>query len=220
MKDVKVSICIKEISTGTYYKVPVLPPTIEYSFGDAQKESVTIINLGTVDFHSGNDLDSFAWSSFFPARYDVGYCTTKKIKTPIEYRDLLESWKSTGASLQVICPAAGVNKTMSLYSFKPVFRGPEMDCYYSLEFREKRTVKPVKVDLGAIMGDRNKKTPESRSKAPDKEKPGTYTVISGDTITKIAKTYSITPWTDLYTKNKKVIGSDPSDIKPGQVLAL
>jgi LysM repeat protein len=221
MANKKVSISIREQSTGKYYKIPVLPEEIAYSFGDALKDSVTVIDLGTVDFHSGNDLDSMGWSSFFPARYDAGYCTTSKLLTTLEYKDLFERWKSTGARLQLICPAAGINEPMVLYSFKAVFKGAEMDLYYQVEFKKKRTIKPVKVDLGAIMSKaKSKKDPKNRESIPDKEKPGTYTVKSGDTLTRIAKVYGITPWKILYEKNKNTIGTDPGSIKAGQVLKL
>lgn len=216
----KVSISIRELDTGTYYRVPVLPSEIAYSFGDATKDSVSIVDLGAVDFHSGNDLDSFGWSSFFPDRYDAGYCTTSKLLTTLEYRALFERWKTTGARLQLICPTAGINKTMVLYSFKPVLKGFEMDMYYQLEFKEKRTVKPIKVDLGAIMSQKKKQTAESRGSTPNKTKPGTYIVKEGDTLLRIAKAYGVTPWKTLYEKNIKLIGTDPSSIKVGQVLKL
>lgn len=220
MKNKKVSISIRELSTGTYYKVPVLPEEIAYSFGDATHDSVTVVDLGAVDFHSGNELDSFGWSSFFPARYDPNYCSTADLLTPLEYQKLLERWKTTGARLQLICSAAGINKTMVLYSFKPVFRGFEMDMYYQVDFKEKRTIKPVKVDLGAIMSQQKKQGAESRESAPDKTKPGTYTVKAGDTLTRIAKANGVTPWRTIYEKNKKLIGTDPGAIKVGQVLTL
>ena len=220
MLNLKVNISIRDNSTGTYYKVPVLPSEIAYGFGDATKDSVTVINLGAVDFQNGNDLDNFAWASFFPSRYDPGYCATSKLLTTLEYKELLEGWKNEGTSLQLICAAAGINKRMVLYSFKPTFQGAEMDLYYSVEFKEKRIIKPVKVDLGAIMSKKQKKTPESRESVPDKSNPGTYTVKGGDTIIRIAKAHKITPWKPLYMKNKSVIGPDPNGITVGMVLKL
>lgn len=48
---------------------------------------------------------------------------------------------------------------------------------------------------------------------------GTYTVRSGDTLSGIASRFGLS-WQDLYALNKGTIGSDPSLIKPGQVLKL
>ena len=47
----------------------------------------------------------------------------------------------------------------------------------------------------------------------------TYTVQSGDNLTKIAKKYNTT-WQKIYEDNKDIIGSDPNLIKPGQVLTI
>jgi LysM repeat protein len=46
-----------------------------------------------------------------------------------------------------------------------------------------------------------------------------YTVVSGDTIAKIAVAHG-EDWRDLYQRNVGVIGADPNVIFPGEVLAL
>ena len=46
-----------------------------------------------------------------------------------------------------------------------------------------------------------------------------YIVKKGDTLTSIAARYGIT-WQVLYEKNKKIIGSNPNIIKPGQELII
>lgn len=49
----------------------------------------------------------------------------------------------------------------------------------------------------------------------------TYTVLPGDTLSGIAKRLRYSGgWQTLYKKNKGVIGSNPSLIRPGQVLSL
>jgi nucleoid-associated protein YgaU len=50
----------------------------------------------------------------------------------------------------------------------------------------------------------------------------THTVVAGDTLSSIADHYYGDPdkWRDIYAKNKKLIGSNPALIKPGQKLAL
>lgn len=46
-----------------------------------------------------------------------------------------------------------------------------------------------------------------------------YTVVSGDTLSKIAQKYDTT-WQKIYEDNKYVIGDDPNLIKPGQELVI
>lgn len=50
----------------------------------------------------------------------------------------------------------------------------------------------------------------------------TYTVVSGDSLSKIAKRIygDMKRWTEIYAANKSVIGDDPDRIEPGQVLTL
>jgi lysozyme len=47
----------------------------------------------------------------------------------------------------------------------------------------------------------------------------TYTIKSGDTLSKIASNYSTTS-TAIYNLNKTVIGSDPNKIEVGMILSL
>lgn len=47
-----------------------------------------------------------------------------------------------------------------------------------------------------------------------------YTVVSGDSLSRIAAANGINDWRDIYNLNRDVIGSNPNMIKPGQVLQL
>ena len=49
---------------------------------------------------------------------------------------------------------------------------------------------------------------------------GTYTVVSGDTLSEIAQKEGVSSWKSLYNENKTVIGKNPNLIFPGQVLHL
>ena len=50
----------------------------------------------------------------------------------------------------------------------------------------------------------------------------TYTVVSGDSLSKIAKRElgDANKWRKLYEANKAVVGDNPDLIKPGQVLVI
>ena len=62
----------------------------------------------------------------------------------------------------------------------------------------------------------------SPAPAPPPTAQRTYTVESGDTLWAIAKKElgAGTRWTELYEKNRGVIGDNPDRIKPGQVLTI
>lgn len=217
IKGIKVDLAIKDNATGQYYRIPVLPETIAYGDGDAIKDTVKVIDLGNVDFPSGVDLDNMGWSSFFPVSYDPGYCSTSSFLIPIAYRNLFSTWKDQGTSLQLICPAASINKNMVLYSFKWELKGFEGEIYYTVEFKERKVLKPAKVALAAKIPQKTKAGPTNRDPVPEKAKASTYTVKSGDTLSGIAKKLDIADWHTIYNNNKAVIGANPNLIRVGQV---
>lgn len=62
-------------------------------------------------------------------------------------------------------------------------------------------------------------TPPVAEKAPE---PARYTVVKGDSLSKIAKKHygNGNLWKKIYSANRGVIGENPDLIKPGQVLVI
>ena len=48
----------------------------------------------------------------------------------------------------------------------------------------------------------------------------THTVVSGDTLSGIAKKYGKDSWKEIYEANKDIIGDDPNKIRPGMELKI
>jgi nucleoid-associated protein YgaU len=63
---------------------------------------------------------------------------------------------------------------------------------------------------------------ETATAAMRKAAPGpkTHTVVSGDTLSGIAKQYGKDSWKVIYEANKDVIGDDPNIIRVGQELKI
>ena len=57
---------------------------------------------------------------------------------------------------------------------------------------------------------------------PERAEPRTYTVVKGDSLSRIAKAIygDAGKWKAIYAANQQVIGSNPDLIKPGQVLVI
>ena len=221
VKGINVEITLRNNTTGEYLRIPVVPPTIPYMDGKKKANTVEILNLGDVDFPSGVELDRFDIVSFFPARYDAGYCNHSNLLQPLQYRNRFSGWKEDGTGIQVIIPAAGINKEMYVGDFTWELKGFEGDIYYTVSFTENKKVRPQQIVVSVAGDGTIQAKPEGladRPSVPEKPAASSYTVQSGDNLTVIAKKLGIADWKTLYEKNKGVIGSNPNKILPGQVL--
>jgi nucleoid-associated protein YgaU len=93
---------------------------------------------------------------------------------------------------------------------------------WSLIARENPQVDPNRLKIGQKlrMPAKNATAPSVKEEVADRE--STYTVRSGDTLSKIARDYygDISKWKAIYDANKSAIGSDPANLKPGMKLKL
>jgi hypothetical protein len=168
---VKVDITIKDTKTGDYLEIPVIPEKVNYTDGQQISNDFTVIGLGGVSFPNGVALDSVSWQSFFPGRHDPGYVRVGKeaLKKPVEYRNILSSWKDAGTVLQVIIPTFDINKQVTVKTFTWDGEGFEGDIYYSLELQEYKKIEPKEVAVGGTVSDPDNQTQEDRPAAPDDE---------------------------------------------------
>lgn len=212
-------------SGATVLKIPVPPAELFLQVGDQVVETVNIVNLGPVDFPVGKALDGLEWSSFFPVRYDPGYCTTRDLVDPRAAVEILEEWKDNRLPVRVTVPILNIGLTVQVRRFTwGVKPGEDLDIYYTLGLVEHREIMIRQVTVTAAaagealtMVQDPKVRPPSTTPAP--AKPSTYTVKSGDSLSLIAKKHGTT-WSALYDKNKAVVGVNPNLIYPGQVLTL
>lgn len=164
---VPVNITLYDAKNDTYIQIPVIPETLDYGDGNPIVDTVKVINLGDVDFANGVELDTLTWSSFFPGRYDEGYCVIPDIKKPTEYRNWFSTWKDESLVLQVIIPAFDINKTVKVQSFTWSGQGFEGDIAYSVTLKEYKVVVPRQVETGGTLPEKGKKIPEQRPAVAD-----------------------------------------------------
>ena len=74
-------------------------------------------------------------------------------------------------------------------------------------------------DFSDVTGGSSSTAPRAPGSMPS---PRTYTVVKGDSLSRIAKTIygQAGKWHLIYDANKAVIGNNPDLIKPGQVLTI
>lgn len=159
---VPVEITVKDATNNTFIQLPVIPQQVNYGDGGAITDTVKILNVGNIEFPSGVELDTLSWESFFPGRYDAGYCTTPALKTPVDYRNWFSTWKDQSLPVQVIIPAFDINKTMKVSAFTWRGEGFEGDIYYAVTFKEYKTAAPRQVETGGTLPEKGKKIPQER----------------------------------------------------------
>lgn len=208
VQKINVDITIKDNTTGAYVRIPVLPQKVQYTDGEMKVKSIDVLNLGTIDFPYGVELDEISWDSFFPSRYDASYCTHENILDPISYRNQFSTWKDQKTALQVICPAFGINKTMYLKSFPWSGEGFECDIVYQVTFRELKTKKPQQLTPSGIAPPKGKQGPAQRPPVPAIKPPPKVKVKPGESLYKKEKQLNL-PTGSLYEKNKALIGPSP-----------
>ena len=201
-------------------RLPVLPP--EYTVSSAQNNTVVnVVALGDVVLKGKRGLRSITFSSFFPMRYDAGYCEFTNIKKPKAYVEMIESMKRAGA-VKLIITGTSINFRCTIESFEWGENDGTGDIDFTLTLQE---YKAPSVSSSSVVKISESTTTTTEAAGETRVEQavtgGTYTVKSGDCLSSIAKKMLGTSnWQALYEQNKSVIGSNPNLIYPGQVLTL
>jgi nucleoid-associated protein YgaU len=79
-----------------------------------------------------------------------------------------------------------------------------------------------KPDFSDVRGGSSSSARPPRPEEPPTPAASSYTVASGDSLSKIARRFygNASQWRPIYEANKAVIGANPDLIKPGQVLTI
>lgn len=203
--------------------IPINPEELNLS-RSAENEDIDIIGLGSITRKGHPGLYKLSIESFFPGQNSYFY-TGVAPKSCVEFID--EIWKTENTNNNVAkIVTTGLIKNINMYFVIEDFEwdykaGEEDDIYYTLQIKE---YIPYGVKL--VQTKNNKKTKSSKkartASTSAKSKKHTYKVQKGDCLWNIAKAASGkgSNWKELYNLNKKVIGSNPNLIKPGQILTL
>lgn len=218
---------IKIQFNGKQLTIPINPEELNLS-RSAENEDIDIIGIGPVSRKGPPGLYKLSIESFFPGEKSYFY-TGVRPKSCVDFID--EIWKTENTNNNVAkIVTTGLLKNINMYfiieDFEWDYRaGEEDDIYYNLQIKEYvpygvKTVpwKLVNQKKVATSSSSKSRTTSSSSKSSK----NTYKVQKGDCLWNIAKAASGSGsnWKQLYNLNKKVIGSNPNLIKPGQILTL
>jgi len=206
---------------GKRFTFPVNPEEVTIS---RQKgyDTATILSSGEFDFAQGDKVKEISFASFFPKEYNESFCQVSKgeFLDPQTAMNKLNDFLAMKMPLRFVISETAVNVLVFVASHHSTFRGGEPgDVYFEITLRTWRELKVAKT-TGGSQG--KTVTVNKKPRVDLKEKSKTYVVKPGDSLSKIAKLElgNSSAWNKIYQLNKKIIGSNPNAIKPGQKLVL
>ncbi len=197
-------------------RFPVLPSGYTVSGGQTNT-TVNINAIGEINLLGKKKLRNISFSSFFPYRTE-SYCEFSSIKSPKEYVDQLEKMKQKGPMKLYISRSISLKVTIENLEYEE--RDGTGDIYFTLELKEYRK---ISVPASVVVQTETAPQPVDSEKRDTSgfEKPSSYTVKKGDTLSGIARRLmGTTSWQTLYEANKATIGSNPNLIQIGMVLTI
>ena len=206
---------INEEKNNTFH-FPVNPENIGVG-GEKKLDTVEIINIGEVDFPTGDRIQEVGFSTFFPVNYDT-YCQYPDIPAPQDALHILLDWRDAGKPVRLLITESPVNILVLIGGVSWEIKGGEPgDIYFNINFRSWREIKVRTTAQPAPP-----RTGIPRTRPDTKPVPKIYTVRAGDTLYTIAKRElgAGSRFKDIFSGNADVIGHDPNLIKPGQKLVM
>lgn len=205
------------------YRLPVNPEEIQIKSSMAT-EQYEVLKLGQIVMPTGMDLKEYSFECELPHNKQHYVETLGGFKSAEYYINLFESWRVALAPVRFIA-SNGISDDINILVLIDDLSitekaGEEGDKYVSFKLKEYREYakQPATVDIT----DQGAQLVKSPNVVPVNPKSaGTYTVVSGDSLWKIAKTYygNGSKYTKIFEANKDKI-KNPSLIYPGQVLTI
>lgn len=199
------------------FRFPIVPPEYELT-SESNNTQVVINSLGEINLLGKRKLRNISFSSIFPGQ-NYYFCQYMPFPVPMESVMLIEQMKNNGV-LRLIMTRTPINMECTIENFTWGENDGSGDIRFTLTFKEYRRVR-IRVQ--------EKKEPlpstivaTATGRAAKEVKSTTYTVVKGDTLSKIAKnlTGNSANWAVIYEQNKGVIGGNPDSIYPGQQLVI
>lgn len=197
--------------------LPVTPASYSITYGNSI-ETVEVSNLGDINIAGKRRAITVILESFFSTK-EENYVNrqTYAVNNTFEYVELIKKWINNKDIIRLIIADENVTKiNAEFYIEEIVYKESNEtngDIDYTIKLREYRKLNLIKEEKITV------DTPRATKTAPNSK---SYTVVSGDSLSKIArKMYGdVSKWQSIYNANKSLIGNNPSLIYPGQILVI
>ena len=214
-------------------QLPVNPEELTIK-GDSNNNTVSMANQGELNNIGFCKLREMTIESFFPNAVASYVNTAGEFEKPDFYIKFFDDIKIARKPFRLIVTEKNINMLVSIESFEYGYKFGTDDVDYTLELKEYRehnikilAPKPQEVESA---NSNNQVITQVAPTATNSDRPiekqpiKTYTVISGDSLWKIAQKLlgNGSRWNEIYTynNNRNIIGGNPSLIKAGQVLSI
>lgn len=212
---------------GVLFPVPPSKITLKVN---GKNETVTLINEGEANILKAAGLTDVEFELRLPNVEYPFAVYPSKYRPAKFYLEKLEELKTKKKSFQYILTRRkpkkkkifDTNMTVSLEDYSIVDdAGEGFDITVKVKLKQYKefTTKTCTIDISLPKPQVSMQQSRETSNAPSG---GTYTVVSGDCLWKIAKQFygDGGKWSIIYNANKSVIGGNPNLIYPGQVLTI
>ena len=202
-------------------RLPVNPATLSVKTPHGNTD-LQISQFGEYTVIGERGQAELSFDAFFPLLYNASYCEYADFPVPAECVRIIERWRDERKPLRFVVAGTDVNFAVTIrdFSYEVQRAGSGGDIYYSLSLKEYRfldtSAKPVSVASAKPAKAADKQRPPVINKTKTKEQTQSYTVKSGDSLSKVFGK----DWRKVYEANRKVIGANPNLIKPGQKLVV
>lgn len=204
-------------------QLPVNPDAIRITSSRGY-EDVEVTQLGEFTVIGNDRLREYSFSSFFPRDHNPSYCEYSPVPNPWDAVALIESWRDSRQPMRLTIAGTPINVPVTLRSFDYHEEGGAVgDISYDMAFKayrfvEFQRVKSQTTDVDNVIFTAETERPDTSEKLTE------YTVVSGDSLFKIAAKAEVyangDDWRKLYDSNKDVIGPNPNSITPGMTLVI
>lgn len=222
-------VYITELDTGTRVALP-LPPEAVKCKSESKFITYNIINVGEVKLPDGEKLVKFSWSGRLPGESmkHMRMVSAADWRSPKEIQSIFSVWRSRGKKLRLLVTGTTINHDVYLDNY--TVDNSKLDTVeYSIAFTVAKDIKVYTTkELNLDTAEKPQPVQTTKDRATSAEaasetpKKTTYTVKSGDSLWAIAKKLlgNGSRYTEIYSLNKSIIGSNPNLIYPGQTFTI
>jgi len=188
-------------NSSNRFTFPSLPESVQVK-GSARYQSYDIISIGTVKIPKGTESGTISFDGTFFGAIKKNEIIVQQWKAPKECISILEKWRDAGTVLRLLVTETSINHDVTIQSFDGEENGAFGNYDYSISFVKNRELKIYTTDELKITA-----YVKATTNRPSTPTGGTYTVVMGDNLWKIAqkKLGKATRWQEIYNLNKDTI---------------